>query len=134
MLRTTMRRVRHTGEPRLVRHLASGIPAHPTISPLLLIRPCLHIETFSVCPIPMGSRVTRAGDLVCRVRGLPVLMTVRRIRDSDADQGTTTGTGMDAAALISCAHIGPTIVPARMNRGVVDGGEFGEKVAHFLIV
>ncbi|CAM1507987.1 Fc.00g048350.m01.CDS01 [Cosmosporella sp. VM-42] len=77
--------------------------------------------------VGMGSRVTRPGDVVCRVRGLPVLMTVRRIR-------TTAGAGMDAAVPISCAHIGPTIVPARMNRGVVDGGEFGEKVAHFRIV
>ncbi|KAH7130883.1 heterokaryon incompatibility protein-domain-containing protein [Dactylonectria macrodidyma] len=84
--------------------------------------------------VGMGSRVTRPGDLVCRVRGLPVLMTLRRIRDSGADRGTATGTGTDAAAPISCAHIGPTVVPARMKRGLVDGGEFGEEAAHFRIV
>ncbi|KAH7123341.1 heterokaryon incompatibility protein-domain-containing protein [Dactylonectria estremocensis] len=78
--------------------------------------------------VGMGSRVTRPGDLVCRVRGLPVLMTVRRIPDSG------TGAGADGPAPISCAHIGPTVVPARMKRGVVDGAEFGEKVAHFRIV
>lgn len=89
--------------------------------------------------VGMGSRITRAGDLVCRVRGSPVLMTVRRIgySDSDANQEITTGTraGIDAAALISCVHVGPTIVPACMSRdGVLNGGDFGEKVAHFRIV
>jgi len=83
--------------------------------------------------VGMGSRVTRPGDLVCRVRGSAVLMTLRRIKDSGAGRGAETGTGTDAAT-ISCAHIGPTVVPARMKRGVVDGGEFGEEAAHFRIV
>jgi hypothetical protein len=83
--------------------------------------------------VGMGSRVTRPGDLVCRVRGSPVLMMLRRIKDSSASQGTKRGTGTDAAP-ISCAHIGPTVVPARMKRDVVDGGEFDEKAADFRIV
>ena len=85
--------------------------------------------------VGMGSRVTRPGDLVCRVRGSPVLMTLRRIRDSGIDRATTIGTtGIGAATAISCAHIGPTVVPARMKRGVVGGGGFGEKAAQFRIV
>ncbi|CAG7561960.1 unnamed protein product [Fusarium equiseti] len=50
------------------------------------------------------------------------------------DQGTTTAMGTDAAPSISCVHIDPTIMPARMKSGVVDGREFGEKVVHFRIV
>ncbi|KAI3318082.1 heterokaryon incompatibility protein-domain-containing protein [Xylariaceae sp. AK1471] len=83
--------------------------------------------------VGMGSRVTRPGDLVCRVRGSPVLMTLRRIKDSDAGQDTKTGAGTDAAP-IPCAYIGPTVVPVRMKRDVVDGGEFDEKAANFRIV
>lgn len=83
--------------------------------------------------VGMGSRVTRPGDLVSRVRGSPVLMTLRRIKDSGAGQGTGTGTGTGVASII-CAHIGPTVVPARMKRDIIDGGAFGEKAAHFRIV
>ncbi|KAK3364348.1 heterokaryon incompatibility protein-domain-containing protein [Lasiosphaeria hispida] len=79
--------------------------------------------------VGMGSRVTRPGDLVCRVRGSPVLMTLRRIEDV----GTGQGGGTDAAP-ISCAFIGPTIVPARIKKDAIDGQEFGEKAAHFRIV
>ncbi|KAI1167353.1 heterokaryon incompatibility protein-domain-containing protein [Nemania serpens] len=87
--------------------------------------------------VGMGSRVTRPGDLVCRVRGSTVLMTLRRIQDSGAKTvaGTGTGTGTETNAVpISCAHIGPTVVPARMKKDVLDGGEFGEKAAHFRII
>ncbi|KAI1147293.1 heterokaryon incompatibility protein-domain-containing protein [Nemania diffusa] len=85
--------------------------------------------------VGMGSRVTRPGDLVCRVRGSPVLMTLRRIRDLGAGQRirTETRTGTDAAT-ISCAFIGPTAVPARIKKDAVDGGEFSEKPASFRIV
>ncbi|KAF0634915.1 hypothetical protein FPSE5266_20406 [Fusarium pseudograminearum] len=84
--------------------------------------------------VGIGSRVTRPGDLVCRMRGLSVLMALRRIKDSSAVQGTTTVMGTDAALSISCVHIGPTVMPARMRSGVVDGREFGEKAVHFRIV
>ncbi|KAI0183453.1 heterokaryon incompatibility protein-domain-containing protein [Xylaria flabelliformis] len=70
--------------------------------------------------VGMGSRVTQPGDLVCRVRGSPVLMTLRRIEND--------------ATLISCAFIGPTVVPARVRKDVLDGGEFDEKAAQFRIV
>ena len=85
--------------------------------------------------VGMGSRVTRPGDLVCRVRGQPVLMTLRRIRDSCASEGTTSKvTSIEAAASICCAHIGPTIVPARMKMGIIDGIEFGEMATNFRIL
>ncbi|KAH8783455.1 heterokaryon incompatibility protein-domain-containing protein [Diaporthe sp. PMI_573] len=83
--------------------------------------------------VGMGSRVTRPGDLVCRVRGSSVLMTLRRIKESGAGQVAGTETETDAAP-ISCAHIGPTVMPARMEKDVIDGGEYGEKAAHFRIV
>ncbi|KAI0099037.1 heterokaryon incompatibility protein-domain-containing protein [Nemania sp. FL0031] len=85
--------------------------------------------------VGMGSRITQPGDLVCRVRGSPVLMTLRQIHHDYAGPGTRTGPGPKTdAAPIFCAHIGPTIVPARIKRGVVDGSKFGEKAAHFRIV
>jgi len=85
--------------------------------------------------VGMGSRVTRPGDLVCRVRGSAVLMTLRRIKDSGAGEVAKTGTGTGAdVGEISCVHIGPTVVPERMKRSVVDGREFGEKSATFRIL
>jgi len=84
--------------------------------------------------VGMGSRVTRLGDLVCRVRGSAVLMTLRRIDDSGAGEVTGTTTEAEAAVSIHCAHIGPTVVPARMKPGVIDGAEFGEKAANFRII
>ncbi|KAI1193334.1 heterokaryon incompatibility protein-domain-containing protein [Nemania serpens] len=80
--------------------------------------------------VGMGSRVTRPGDLVCRVRGSAVLMMLRRIQESGGETGAET----NAVPSISCAHIGPTVVPARMKEGVVDGGEYGEKAAYFRII
>jgi hypothetical protein len=77
--------------------------------------------------VGMGSRVTNAGDLVCRVRGSAVLMTLRRIDELDDADG-------EGASTIRCAHIGPTVVPARMQQGVVEGGEFSEVAATFKIV
>jgi hypothetical protein len=81
--------------------------------------------------VGMGSRVTRPGDLVCRVRGSSVLMTLRRIKHSSG--GAITGLEIDDAP-IACLHIGPTVVPARIKRDAVDGGEYGEKAARFRIV
>jgi hypothetical protein len=85
--------------------------------------------------VGIGSRVTRPGDLVCRVKGSAVLMTLRRVDDSSTSEvtGTTTETETTAVS-IRCAHIGPTVVPARMKRGVVNGAEFGEMAAKFRII
>ncbi|KAI6364618.1 hypothetical protein MCOR25_005623 [Pyricularia grisea] len=87
--------------------------------------------------VGMGSRVTRPGDLVCRVRGSPALMTLRRIQGSVGFSNTATvesDAGADDDVTISCAHVAPTIVPERMVRGVTDIGEFGEKPAKFRII
>lgn len=84
--------------------------------------------------VGMGSRITRPGDLVCRVQGSPLLMTLRRIKDSGAgQQGAEAGTGA-AATSIPCVYIGPTVVPERLRKDSVNGGDFDEKAAHFRIV
>ncbi|KAJ5057311.1 heterokaryon incompatibility protein-domain-containing protein [Bipolaris maydis] len=84
--------------------------------------------------VGMGSRVTRPGDLVCRVRGSAVLMTLRRTDDINASEVTGIATNTKPFMSIHCAHIGSTVVPARMKRGVIDGAEFGEKAANFRII
>ena len=81
--------------------------------------------------VGIGSRVTRPGDLVCRVRGSPVLMTLRRTETSGPGRSTKTGIN---ATRITCAYIAPTVVPARMTEGIINGGEFGEKAALFRII
>jgi hypothetical protein len=53
-------------------------------------------------------------------------MTLRRIDELDHADG-------EGASTIRCAHIGPTVVPARMQQGV-EGGEFSEVAATFKIV
>jgi hypothetical protein len=83
--------------------------------------------------VGMGSRVTQPGDLVCRVRGSAVLLTLRRI-DNSASEVTRTEAETEASVTICCAHIGPTIVPTRMKLGVIDGAEFGEKAVNFRII
>jgi hypothetical protein len=84
--------------------------------------------------VGIGSRVTQPGDLVCRVRGSAVLMTLRRIVNSGSSEVTRMTTETEAALSIRCAHVGPTVVPVRMRQGVIDGAEFGEKAANFRIV
>lgn len=83
--------------------------------------------------VGIGSRVTRPGDIVCRVRGSSVLMTLRRIKESGAGHIAETETGTDAAP-ISCVNIGPTIVPIRIEKDVINGREYGEKAAYFCII
>jgi hypothetical protein len=80
--------------------------------------------------VGMGSRVTKTGDLVCRVRGSAVLMTLRRLDGATVHDTNST----EDAVTVRCAHIGPTVVPARMQQGVVDGAHFGEVAATFKIL
>ena len=82
----------------------------------------------------MGSRVTRVGDLVCRVRGSAVLMTLRKIDDPGVSDVAVIASDNEAAVSIRCVHIGPTVVPARMKPGLIDGTEFGEKAVNFRIM
>jgi hypothetical protein len=85
--------------------------------------------------VGMGSRVSRPGDLVCRVRGSSVMMTLRRIEESGADYGQGPRTRVETDdEQICCAYIGPTVLPARMKKGVVDGAAFGEKPVQFRII
>ncbi|KAI1173220.1 heterokaryon incompatibility protein-domain-containing protein [Nemania sp. FL0916] len=87
--------------------------------------------------IGMGSRVTRPGDLVCRVRGSRVLMTMRPIqaeRPGDKVKRRAWPDPRIDPALTSCAHIGPTIAPACIKRDVVDGVYFNEKPVYFRII
>lgn len=84
--------------------------------------------------VGMGSRVTRPGDLICRVRGSAVLMTVRRIQNSSAVEVTDPGGDTEVDVPILCVHIGPTVVPARLKRGVIDGGYFGEAACDLRII
>ncbi|KAK0640611.1 heterokaryon incompatibility protein-domain-containing protein [Cercophora newfieldiana] len=75
--------------------------------------------------VGMGSRITRPGDLVCRVPGSTVLMTLRKIPGSSVEAGT-----------IPCVFIAPTVVPACMKRNSVVGGqdESDAKAVRFQIV
>lgn len=73
--------------------------------------------------VGMGSRITRPGDLVCRVPGSNVLMTLRRIQDSSADAGT-----------VSCVFIAPTVIPACMRRDTMSGRESDVNAVRFRIV
>ncbi|USP76305.1 hypothetical protein yc1106_03579 [Curvularia clavata] len=84
--------------------------------------------------VGMGSRVTRPGDMVCRVKGSAVLMTLRRSDNFNDSEISGMATSNKPVMSICCAHVGPTVVPARMKRGVVDGEEFGEKAANFRII
>ncbi|KAK3904893.1 heterokaryon incompatibility protein-domain-containing protein [Staphylotrichum tortipilum] len=85
--------------------------------------------------VGMGARVTRVGDLVCRVRGSGVLMVLRRVEGGDGGRGgELEGRGDGDDGVISCAFVGPTVVPARMKEGVVDGAVFGEAAGRFRVV
>ncbi|KAH8157163.1 hypothetical protein CIB48_g11074 [Xylaria polymorpha] len=114
-----------------LRRRAEGVTGEGFIECMTWSSMCRVVYRTTSGLVGMGSRVVRPGDLVCRVRGSPVLMTLRRIEDPRAGHGTETGTDV---AMISCAYIGPTVVPARVKKDVLDGGEFGEKAAYFRIV
>jgi hypothetical protein len=84
--------------------------------------------------VGMGSRITRLGDLVCRVKGSNDMMTLRE--GPATSPRFTTDSRIETAepSQIRCAYIGPTVLPARVKRGVVDGADFGERSAMFQIV
>jgi hypothetical protein len=80
--------------------------------------------------VGMGSRVTKPGDLVCRVRGSAVLMTLRRVGEESAREVGCMGD----TDTIRCAHIGPTVVPVRMQQDSVVGTKSFETAAIFYII
>lgn len=60
-------------------------------------------------------------------------MTLRRIKIPEPDKSA----GVESKgkeSLVLCAFVGPTVVLARVKRGVIDGKEFGEEAATFRIV
>jgi hypothetical protein len=116
-----------------LRRLAEGTSSVLFIESMMWPSMCRVVYRTTSGLVGMGSRVTQPGDLVCRVKGSPVLMTLRRINVFDTVEDTEEGSGIDAAPIV-CAYIGPTVVPARMKRGVVHGREFDEKRANFRIM
>lgn len=118
-----------------LRRRAEGVSSEEFVESMTWSAMCRVVYRTTSGLVGMGSRVTRPGDRVCRVQGSPVLMTLRLAEDPGADPGgTVAGTGTDRATPISCAYIGPTVMPARMERDVVDDVEFGERVAYFRIL
>lgn len=85
--------------------------------------------------VGIGSRITRAGDLVCRVQGSAVLMTLRRIDQLDpVGDHQSLNKEHEANPVTRCVHIAPTVVPVRMQRGVTNGAKHGETAARFCIL
>lgn len=74
--------------------------------------------------IGMGPRVMRPADVVCRVRGCPVLIVLRE---------TPHEAESDAPRVLRYMHVGPSIIPERIVPGVLDGGEFNEVKREFII-
>jgi hypothetical protein len=84
--------------------------------------------------VGMGSRITRIGDLICRVRGSNDMMTLRDVAATSPRLATEPGIETEEPPAIRCVYIGPTVLPARVKRGVVDGAIFGERSATFQII
>ncbi|KAK4168327.1 heterokaryon incompatibility protein-domain-containing protein [Cladorrhinum sp. PSN259] len=83
--------------------------------------------------VGMGSRVTRPGDIVCRLKASAELLTLRRLKNLSPLQRTKKPIGASVSPIL-CVFIGPTVVPARVKRGVLDGGVFGEEPATFRVI
>ncbi|KAI0967601.1 heterokaryon incompatibility protein-domain-containing protein [Xylaria arbuscula] len=113
-----------------LRRRAEGVTGERFVECMTWSAMCRVVYRTATGFIGMGSRVTRPGDIVCRVKGSPVLMTLRRSKEPSASHTAET----IEAAQISCAYIGPTVVPGRVKKGVLDGGQFGETAAHFRLV
>lgn len=112
-----------------LRRLAEGATGEAFVECITWPSMCRVVYRTASGLVGVGSRISRPGDLVCRLRGSSVLMTLRPIKDAGVGQPA----GTDAAP-ISCAFVGSTVVPARIKKDVIDGQEFGEKAAHFRIV
>jgi hypothetical protein len=62
------------------------------------------------------------------------MMTVREVGEASPSIVADSGVEIAEPLSICCAYIGPTVLPARIKRGVVDGSEFGERMAELQIV
>lgn len=85
---------------------------------------CRIIFRTSTGMVGMGSRVMQPGDLVCRVRGSPVLMVLRK---------TPQAMKAESSHVLQCMHVGPCIVPERMASGKLDGSEYNEMEMEFVL-
>ncbi|KAK0669178.1 hypothetical protein QBC41DRAFT_320425 [Cercophora samala] len=83
--------------------------------------------------VGIGSRISLPGDLVCRVRGSPILMTLRRAQDSEFGDGMRMDTVADVE-MDYYAYIGPTIVPARQQKDSADCEEDNEQAVRSRIL
>jgi hypothetical protein len=111
----------------VIRQRAEGASAGEWLECMTWPSMCRTIFRTASGLVGMGSRVTKPGDLICRIRGSAVLMTLR---------SSTPGSSMDVgqAEEMMCTHVGPSVVPARMVEGKTDGAMFGERPMRFRIV
>tara|TARA_R110002003_G_scaffold55_4_gene4947 strand:+ start:3057 stop:5195 length:2139 start_codon:yes stop_codon:yes gene_type:complete len=107
-----------------IQRRAAGATSLIFVQDITWVSMCRVIFRTATGLIGMGPRVMRPGDVVCRVRGCPVLMVLR-----EASQVTES----DAPGVSPWMHVGPCIVPERMVAGVLDGGEFGEVEREFVL-
>jgi hypothetical protein len=107
-----------------VQHRAANASSLQFVQDITWIAMCRVIFRTSTGLIGMGPRVMQPGDLICRVRGSPVLMVLREI---------SRGHSSDGPPEMHCMHVGPCIVPERMVSGKADGSEFGEIEKDFVL-
>ncbi|KAL2123467.1 hypothetical protein VTJ04DRAFT_3922 [Mycothermus thermophilus] len=108
---------------------AEGASSHGFLESMTWSAMCRVMYRTKTGMVGMGSRITRPGDLVCRVRGATLLMTLRAVDDSETRDDDEVDDGE-----LTCVYIGPTVMPARLKRGVIDGSEFGERECKFCLV
>jgi hypothetical protein len=107
-----------------IQRRAAGATSLTFLQDMTWVSMCRVIFRTSTGLIGMGPRVMRPADVVCRVRGCPVLMVLREIPHEVES---------DAPRVLQCMHVGPSIVPERMVPGMLDGGEFNEVESEFTI-
>ncbi|KAF2814225.1 uncharacterized protein BDZ99DRAFT_437051 [Mytilinidion resinicola] len=107
-----------------IQRRATGATSLIFVQDITWVSMCRVIFRTTTGLIGMGPRVMKPGDVVCRVRGCPVLMVLREA-PHEAES--------DAPRVLRCMHVGPSIVPERMVLGVLDGGEFDEMERELII-
>ncbi|KAF2489003.1 hypothetical protein BU16DRAFT_220854 [Lophium mytilinum] len=107
-----------------IQRRAAGATSLVFVQDITWVSMCRVIFRTATGLVGMGPRVMKPGDVVCRVRGCPVLMVLRE---------TPHEAESDAPHVLRCMHVGPSIVPERMVLGVLDGGEFNEMERELII-
>ena len=106
-----------------IQRRAAGATSLAFLQDMTWVSMCRVIFRTSTGLIGMGPRVMRPADMVCRVRGYPVLMVLREIPHKAES---------DTPRVLRCMHVGPSIVPERMMPRELNGNEFN-KVKEFII-